>query len=137
MNKKLTSILVRARYFIFAAVYLIPIYTYAFWTWGKPLVPCGVKGVSDKTPCNITSFIELLNNLIDLAVQIAPFLAAIAFVFVGFNYVGAGGDESKIKKAHDIFSDTVFGLIVVLAAYFIIKAILIGLRVESWANLLS
>ena len=126
----LTTVLSAA---IFSYVFFVlPIYTYAVWGWKDSLVPgCGGK------PCGYTELLTLLSNIIDFGVLLAPILAVLAFIYAGFQYVTAGGEESKISEAHKIFLDAVIGLIIVFVAYFLIKTILTSLGVEDWANLLG
>ncbi|MCR4330772.1 MAG: hypothetical protein NUV49_02740 [Patescibacteria group bacterium] len=98
------------------------------------LVPC--DGSRDN-PCNFDTLIGLIKNLMDFAIIIAPFLAAIAFAFAGFYYFTSAGDPGKVETAHDIFRNTAIGLIIILAAWFVVKAILVGLGVEGDFNLLN
>lgn len=86
------------------------------------LVPC--DGIIKK--CDFNQGIELLNRLIDFGLMLVPFLAALAFMFAGFMYLTSAGDTGKVSKAHEIFKDTVIGIVVALAAWLIIKTILNG-----------
>lgn len=99
-----------------------------------PLVPCGSKG---QPACDFNQLIGLVKNLMDFAITIAPFLAAIAFAFAGFYYFTSAGDPGKVETAHDIFRNTAIGLIIILAAWFVVKAILVGLGVTGDFNLLN
>lgn len=104
------------------------------WIWGQPLVPCG----QDKLPkCDFNAALMLLNNLIDFGLLLVPFLAAIALMFAGFMYLTSAGDTGKVGKAHEIFTDTIIGIVVALAAWLIIKTILDGLGVPAAFNLLG
>ncbi|MEK7152146.1 MAG: hypothetical protein AAB523_02845 [Patescibacteria group bacterium] len=99
-----------------------------------PLVPCGNKG---QPTCDFNQLIGLIKNLMDFAIIIAPFLAAIAFAFAGFYYFTSAGDTGKVETAHDIFRNTAIGLIIILAAWFVVKVILVGLGVTGDFNLLN
>ncbi len=98
------------------------------------LVPCGDTG---QPTCDFNQLVGLVKNLMDFAITIAPFLAAIAFAFAGFYYFTSAGDTGKVEKAHDIFRNTAIGLVLVLAAWFVVKAILVGLGVGGDFNLLN
>ncbi len=104
------------------------------WMFNKSIVPCDGTATS---PCDYNSMIEIISHLIDLAVLITPMLATIAFSVAGFLYVTSMGDEGKVKKAHTIFTDTFWGVAIVLAAYFVVKAILVTLGAVKWANVLG
>ncbi len=100
------------------------------------LVPCG-RRAADQPTCDFNQLVRLIKNLMDFAITIAPFLAAIAFAFAGFYYFTSAGDTGKVEKAHDIFRNTAIGLVLVLAAWFVVKAILVGLGVGGDFNLLN
>ncbi|MCR4306554.1 MAG: hypothetical protein NUV42_01145 [Candidatus Yonathbacteria bacterium] len=99
-----------------------------------PLVSCGRAG---QPACDFDAFIGLIKNIMDFAITTAPFLAAIAFAFAGFYYFTSAGDPGKVETAHDIFRNTAIGLIIILAAWFVVKAILVGLGVTGDFNLLN
>jgi len=102
---------------VFLLVYVaIPSFVFA-----EGLVPC--DGVS----CDFNSLVLLVQNIIDLAIKIAPMLAAVAFAVAGFYYITAAGDTGKIKQAHDIAITTVYGLVLALVAWILIKTIIIVL----------
>lgn len=96
---------------------------------GGGLVPCGneVSGTSDtltlSTPCQACHLFSLTQNLINFAVFLTVPLAALMFAIAGFFYLTAGGGE-RIQKAHKIFQNTLVGLIIILAAWFIIDTIM-------------
>mgnify|MGYP000025294792 CR=1 FL=1 len=83
----------------------------------------------------------LMKNKEDLIINwiiiIAPMLAALAFSYAGFLYITSGGNESKKTEIHKIVTTTVLGLIVILAAWLIVNAILSGLNVTGDFNLLK
>ena len=116
-------------FFLFA-----PISSALAWTWGQPLVPCGQEA---QPKCDFNQAMQLLNNIIDFGLLLVPFLAAIALMFAGFMYLTSAGDTGKVSKAHEIFTDTVIGIVVALAAWLIVKTILSGLGVPSAFNLLG
>jgi len=99
-----------------------------------PLVSCGRAG---QPACDFNAFVGLIKGIMDWAITIAPFLAAIAFAFAGFFYMTSAGDTGKVEKAHEIFRNTAIGLILVLAAWFVVKAVLTGLGVTGDFNLLN
>jgi len=110
-----------------AAVFLAAPFT----ALAQGLVPC------NGPDCNLDAFLGLIENVMNFAITIAPFLAAIAFAFAGFYYFTSAGDTSKVERAHDIFKSTAIGLVIILAAWFVVKAILVGLGVGPEFNFLQ
>lgn len=89
---------------------------------GGGLVPCNG---STTDPCTWQKLVELAQLVINfLLFKIAAPLAVIMFVYAGFLYVTNGGNESKVKQAHEIFWGVFIGLVIALAAWLIINFIL-------------
>lgn len=84
------------------------------------LVPC------DGTDCDFNQLMNLVNKIIrfvlfDMAVPIA----AVMFAYAGFLLVTAGEETSHARtKAKTIFTNTLIGLIIAVAAWLIIRTIL-------------
>jgi hypothetical protein len=100
------------------------------------LIPCGnteVGGVvTDK--CTYQDVIILAQTVIKFLIfQLAAPIAAIMFAYAGFTYITNGGNESKIKQAHDIFLYVFWGLIIALAAWLVVNFILQFLLGENSA----
>jgi len=131
LNKiKMLALKTKWKSFLFTAYSLLafsPLLAFA-----APLVPCKNAG-----ECNFNKLVELAKNIINLAITIAPMLAAVAFAVAGFYYITSAGDTGKVKQAHDIFTYTALGLVVVLAAWLIVNAILDGLGVGGAFNILG
>ncbi len=62
-----------------------------------------------------------LGGIIAILVRAVLGLLAIIFlilmIMAGFNWMTAGGDEAKVKKAQDTIKTAIIGLLIVLAAY--------------------
>ena len=91
------------------------------------LVPCGhanPQGVITN-PCSFKDFMTMINNGITfiLKFMVIP-IAAIMFAYAGFELVTSGGNTEKKGKAKNIFTNTVFGLVLAAGAWLIIKTIL-------------
>lgn len=55
--------------------------------------------------------------------QILPLVGALfflMFVWGGFQWFSAGGDESKVKKARQTLANAVIGMIIVMGAYILV-----------------
>ena len=91
------------------------------------LVPCGntetANVVSD--PCTWEKLVELAQIVINFLIfRIAAPLAAVMFIYAGFLYVTAAGNEGQVKTAHDIFWAVFIGLVAALAAWLMVSFIL-------------
>lgn len=114
-----------------------PAPVHAAWTWGQPLIKCSGVGSGEYGKCGFDQFVTLLNTLLQFMLIVSPFLAAIAFAIAGFLYVTAAGDSGKIETAHSIFGYTLLGLVIVLAAWIIVKFIISGLLTKPEFDLLK
>lgn len=111
---------------LFVCIVFLPIVVFAVDPGG--IVPCS------GTECSFADLAMLVNNIIDfLLVNIAFPISALFFAWAGFLYLTAAGDTGKINKAHSIFSNVFWGLILALAAWLIIDFITSTLTGEGWA----
>lgn len=85
--------------------------------------------------CDFNAFTALINRVIKFILfdMVIP-ISAIMFAYAGFLMVTAGGEAAGARtKAKSIFYNAVFGLIIAVAAFLIIKTILSILGYEgSW-----
>lgn len=98
------------------------------------IVPCDGLNVE----CDYNKAIELIERGINfLFIMIIP-IAAIAFAYAGFLLLFQGSSPEKRKQARDIFIKVFIGIVIVLAAWLIIKTILVSLGVDQeniWLDL--
>jgi hypothetical protein len=64
---------------------------------------------------------SIANTVIDYALFIAGAVAVIFLIFYGFQYVTAGGDAEKVKKARAGIVNAIVGIIVILIAVAIVN----------------
>lgn len=106
----------------------MPVVSTAY-TLGDPLVPC--KNSAD-SPCDFNAILALVNNVITFLIKyMAIPIAAIMFAYAGFELVSSGGSTEKRGVAKNVFTNTIIGLIVAVAAFLIIKTILSILGYEG------
>ena len=84
------------------------------------LVPCGQKGAIE---CGYKEFLELITRVFDYLVMFAVPLAGAVIVVGGAIMMTAGTNASKRAQANKIIWMAVWGLIIVLASYLIVKAV--------------
>jgi hypothetical protein len=118
---------------------LLPVMSFAASDFSKGLVPCGrniVEGVpADNTnhSCGFDDVMTLINTLINYVIYLSIPIFSIMFAYAGFTLITAGGSEGK-TKAKGIFTNAIIGFVVVLAAYLIVKTVLVilGYKDASW-----
>ena len=92
------------------------------------LIPCGnvASGTGSTTDmCTFTDLVVLAQTVIKFLIfSLAAPIAAIMFAYAGFTYITNGGNELKIKQAHDIFLYVFWGLIIALAAWLMVNFVL-------------
>lgn len=91
--------------------------------------PGGLGGASNDGDCDATFCIEnpfnvggglydLLQKVVnEIILPIGGVLAVLAFIFAGFLYVTAQGNETKIKKAHNALLYAAIGTALLLGAW--------------------
>lgn len=84
------------------------------------------------TECDFNQLLTLINRLINfLLVYFATPLAAIIFVYAGFIYLTSGGSSEKASRAKHMLGTMVLGYIIALAAWLIVKTILMTLGFDG------
>lgn len=100
---------------------------------GDSLMPCTgeesseASGAEGQTPCTFTHFFVLIQTVVNYLVKIAAIIATIAIVIAGIWLATSGGNESHRSKAQEIIQAALIGLIIVLAAWLIVTAIVFAL----------
>lgn len=131
LGKKQKGVLVIAG-ISFVAFLLAPMVLSAAASSSTGLIPCDG---SEANPCNFGTLMTLVSTVINfLLFSVAMPLAAISFMIAGYIMVTAGGNESKVTTAKTIFYYVLIGLIIALAAWLIVEAMLkgMGLKDEYW-----
>lgn len=68
-----------------------------------------------------------LATILDVVIPMLTIVGALLFLAMGlygaFTMLTAGGDPEKVQKAQQIFKTSVIGLVIVLAAFTIVKVI--------------
>ncbi|MEK7514589.1 MAG: pilin [Patescibacteria group bacterium] len=84
------------------------------------IVPCDG---TPQSPCNFTQLLCLAKNIINFLIVASTSLAVISFIYAGYLYLTAGGDMTKVKKAHQVFLMVLLGFIAVLSAWVLVNTI--------------
>jgi len=89
----------------------------------------------ENAPCGFNELMKLINNVITfLLFTIATPLAALVIVYAGWLYLSAGGSAENATKAKKILMNVVIGYIIALAAWLIVKTILVSLGFQAGAD---
>ncbi|MEM9336536.1 MAG: pilin [Patescibacteria group bacterium] len=84
------------------------------------LVPCsGVPG----DECQSCRLVQLVNNIVNFFVAIVSVIAGIVIVVSGFRLVMSGGNVTEYKKARQMLSNAIIGLIILLAGWLIVDTV--------------
>jgi len=96
--------------------------------WATALVPdCAREGAT--AWCDFNDLLTLVSKLFNYFVLLAAPLAAAIIVYGGIVMVTSGTNESKRTEAKGIIGNAVLGLIIVLAAWLVVRTIMVGLKV--------
>jgi len=77
----------------------------------------------DKIPTQETSVAAFTGRIINVVLSFLGIIFLIFIIYGGFLWMTAGGKEEKVGKAIQIFTNSSIGLIVVVAAYLIVRFI--------------
>lgn len=90
--------------------------------FAKGLVPCG--GDFPEPECDFNALVSFANGIIAFAIKIAFYLAAIAFVWVGWLFMTSGGNPGKREEAIKVLWKVFWGFVMILAAWLIVSLVL-------------
>lgn len=102
------------------AVLFLPSLAFAVSTIFPGFVQC--DGVQVK--CDFTAAIRTINAIIQWFLNIAISVAAVTFAIAGGKILFNPGNVTKRQEAIEMFKKTVFGLIIVLSAWLVIRTII-------------
>ncbi len=98
---------------------------------GKPIPYPTDKITALAEPCQFNHFIIGINNVINFLIMIGGSVAAIVFAIAGFMILTAGANESQVTRAKGMFWSVLKGFALMLAAWLLVKMVLVGLGVTD------
>lgn len=113
-------------------IVMLPLESAQAWSPGDPVLPqCNKSSYDPQTgvllgiqnPCGWQHLVTLAGNLLQFMFFLAVPIAAVAFAYAGLLYFTSRGSDTQIKKAHGIFTNVFWGIIIVLAAWAIVDLI--------------
>ncbi len=88
------------------------------------LVNCGGTSNGGFRECGLCDLVTVAMNVLDFLVTTTAVLATLLFINAGILYLFSGGEPGKIARAHKIFTSTLIGFVIVLAAWLIIDLLM-------------
>ncbi len=85
------------------------------------LLPSLWRCIDTANISSIADVEQLIANIIELLLVLGGFIAVGMFIYAGFMYVTSDGDPAGTKKAKDTIFNALVGLILVLAAFGIVR----------------
>lgn len=91
-----------------------------------------------KDACDFDALMKLINTVINfLLFVIATPLFALILVYVGWLYISSMGSPENITKSKTILKNAFLGYVIALAAWLIVKTILVSLGFEAGTKFLD
>lgn len=118
LKKKLTSLLISLS-FVFALSLPALVGAAGDYGMGQTLGATGYKETLTKN----SDVATIIGNIIGYLLSFVGLIFLIMIIYGGFEWMTAGGDEAKVKKAISLFTQAVFGLLIISAAYLLTRFI--------------
>ena len=83
------------------------------------------SGATDLPGGTDTDLGQTIGSVIQFLLGFLGILAVILFLYAGFLWMTAGGDDAKTKKAKDYIKNAVIGMVIIMAAYIITNFVLV------------
>ena len=97
------------------------------------LVPCGGP---DQPDCQLCHFFVMLDSVFDFIIlRLAPVVAVLMLVIGGVMFFFGGAKPETLKTAKDVIFTTIFGLVIIFAAWIIINTFFGFIGVADWTGL--
>lgn len=79
--------------------------------------------VVDEDVVTIQYIETIITRFLNIAVRLAGIAVFIMLIIGGFRYLTSGGDSKKAESAKNTLTYAIFGLVLILAAWFILRFI--------------
>ncbi|MBI5794434.1 hypothetical protein HZA87_05160 [Candidatus Uhrbacteria bacterium] len=74
-------------------------------------------GTAIGTDATTNDLPALIGNLINVLLSVLGIIFVVLVVYAGFLYLTAAGEDEKVKKAKHLLTQSVIGLVIIIAAY--------------------
>jgi len=110
------------------------------------LVPCardcnvppvsGIDLIDETCPCQLCHLFVMADKILDfIFFIIIPLVAVLMLVIGGLVFFFAGTSPQRLSQAKSIITSTIFGLIIIFAAWLIINTFFVIIGVAGWTGL--
>lgn len=119
--------------------FVVPHFAHAAIPFFGPIIPAA----NATCPAGWDMLIVVMNNIISFSITLAiVFVAPIMIAWAGFLLVTNEGNSSKLAQAKGIITNTIVGIVIALAGWMIINALLVALTgtgngVAKWTALIT
>lgn len=107
---------------IFAPILLVVILAFPYFVFAGAQFDIknnlnAVSGGYDTSKGSETGLSEIIGMIINVGLSLLGVIFVVLIIYAGFNWMTAGGDESKIETAKKTLSRAIIGLIIVAGSY--------------------
>ncbi len=89
--------------------------------WDMQIGMSEIGSAYGEDPANPKDFRYQIVKIINVVLSILAILVTILIIFAGFQWMTAGGNEEKIKKAQGALKNAVIGLVIIMLAWSITR----------------
>jgi hypothetical protein len=91
-------------------------------SFAQNIIPCGTE--ANPSPCTICHLYYLVGNVVDFLITfiLIP-LAGFSLAWAGIKFILSGGNEGEVTRAKEILTNTVWGIIIALAAWLVVNTV--------------
>ncbi len=82
------------------------------------------KVASDTGQDSVGSLTSIITKIIKAILGASGFILLLLFIYSGFTWMTAGGNEEKVKKAKNTLKNAVIGLLIVVLAWVVIDFVI-------------
>lgn len=90
---------------------------------------------TDGTGCGPCDLIKLGNAILDWLKIVGPIIATILMVYAGTRMVISGGNQAEKEAAKKIITNTLIGLVILLAAWLLVDEVMEALGQSGWDDI--
>ncbi|MCA9351997.1 hypothetical protein KC866_01205 [Patescibacteria group bacterium] len=84
--------------------------------------------------CGFADIIDLIGRIIEYIFILVIPIAALVFAYAGFLYLTSGGDTGKRQAAKRAMTNVIVGIIIVMAAWLVVRTIVVSIGVDPGAS---
>lgn len=92
------------------------------------LFPTSISAATLTNPLGTTNVRTVIGRLISSILGVTGSIALLMFVYGGFLWLISAGEADKVKKGKEVMKWAVLGLVVIVGAYTIVRAIVSALE---------